>query len=86
MDQIALTMSAVGCLASFKTIDGSLTPEETLPHPTWRVYCVKKVTFSYRLAAAIAVIPASANSLGSRSCGVRKTRSERPPVPANTPE
>ena len=32
----------------------------------------------YRLAAVISVIPASASSLGSRSCRIRKTRSDRP--------
>ena len=42
------------------------------------LWCGRKRSVRYRLAAALSVIPASANSLGRRSCRVRKARSERP--------
>ena len=40
--------------------------------------CGRNRSVRYGLAAAISVISASANSLGSRSCRVRKARSDRP--------
>jgi len=38
----------------------------------------QQLSASQRLAAAIVVMPAKVSSFGSRSCNVRKARSERP--------
>ena len=59
-----------------KAVPGSRLLPNTLNRSI--IGCGRNRSVRYRLAAAISVIPASANSLGNRSCRVRKARSDRP--------